>query len=114
MQKKFNWKKNNKETFKDSLNILLDEIAEKLVQKNADYSGENTWKNLETSAEVLNLSVEVALLVRLIDKVGRITTLSDPTNPNPNYESLDDSIQDLLGYAILLALYRKEKKEKGE
>lgn len=100
--------------FKDSLTFLLDEIKETLIKKNADYAGsQDTWKTFELSANVLNLSVETTMLVRLLDKVSRIATLLDEGN-NPHCESLNDSIQDLIGYSVLLALYHKTNSTKGE
>lgn len=96
--------------FQQELTDLLEHIKTILVAKNHDYNGQGTpFKTFETQGKILNMPPEKAILSRLLDKVTRIGTLLE--NPNKVNESIEDSCLDLLGYAILLNLYRRTNKD---
>lgn len=71
------------------------ELVALLLRKNADY-GSSAW-NPPTLKPTL--SVGDAILVRMSDKVARIATLA--IKEAEVAESLEDTIRDLGGYAIL-------------
>lgn len=71
-------------------------FAALLLRKNRDY-GSSVWKPPVLSP---NLSVDSAILVRMSDKVERITSLQD-SDPEVWTESLEDTIRDLGAYCLL-------------
>ena len=73
----------------DSIKQLTDEISEILLKKNEDYG---------------NASFDLGLngnMVHLWDKVSRYRTLIDYENKKPNFEKLEDTLKDIIGYAII-------------
>lgn len=93
------------------------ESADKLVAtvkaKNADYAGsEDPYKNF-TSAQRLNLPVSLGMMVRLQDKVSRLENFF--ANPDKELqvkdESIDDTLLDLAGYALIIRARRQYEKE---
>lgn len=77
--------------------------------KNADYAtGEDQFQNFRRST-VVGVPVDRAILVRLMDKLARISNLLDKEHTVDD-ESKDDSINDAINYlAILKAwLHRDE------
>ncbi len=75
-------------------------------QKNADYATqENPWANFQTS-QILDVSVEKAILVRTLDKIVRVNNLLE----HPAYvteESIEDTLLDAINYLALLKAYRE-------
>ena len=94
----------------DVISVLEDTLKDlklTLTNKGSDYSGtEDTFKNFRLSEDVLDISVKKAIMIRLLDKVSRMGNLLDKTAKVED-ESLYDTIDDLIGYSILLktALY---------
>lgn len=74
-----------------------------LLRKNYDY-GSSAWKRplLESS-----LPPATAIRVRMSDKIERIISLANKS-PEVAAESMDDTLQDLVGYWILLQASPKE------
>ena len=71
-----------------SIRVITDEITSILLKKNEDYG---------------NASFDLGLngnMVHLWDKVKRYRTLIEGTN-DPNYENIDDTLKDIIGYAII-------------
>lgn len=80
--------------------------VELMRKKNADYAGVNDpFKNFR-SASVLGLSVEQAILVRVLDKLARINNLLT-SHAEVKEETLEDTILDCANYLNILAAYRK-------
>ncbi len=74
-------------------------------KKNADYSaGLDPFKNFR-------LAGEYGFTVRLSDKVSRLMSLMEPgaVVPEVQDESIDDTIDDLINYGLLLRAYRALK-----
>ena len=69
------------------------EVASLLVMKNADYGDDNIKKY-----------GEFGVLVRLTDKFARLQHLWERKAKN---ESIDDTIDDIIGYALILKLLRR-------
>jgi hypothetical protein len=72
-----------------SIKLITDEITEILLKKNADYGGASFDLGLNGN------------MVHLWDKVKRYKTLVENPQKLPNYESINDTLFDIIGYAII-------------
>jgi hypothetical protein len=79
--------------------------------KNADYSaGADPFANF-TRVEALGIcSVEQGFLVRMVDKMSRISSFVERGELSVKDESVDDTLLDLANYADLLAAYIESQK----
>jgi hypothetical protein len=74
------------------------DLTDLLLRKNKDY-GSSAW---DSPVLVPSMPAKEALLVRMSDKVKRISTLTQAPNQTGEVpESLTDSIRDLAGYCLL-------------
>jgi len=81
-------------TFHDGLELIK--------IKNADYADStNPFKNFE-SAEVVGVDVKRAILVRVLDKISRISNLLGKKTSMVCDEKLEDTILDVLNYLFIL------------
>lgn len=80
------------EDFVNSVESIIDECAELLINKQKDYGPYNISR---APGGPLN-----GLRVRIYDKISRINNLIDQ-GADPNYESLRDSFLDLANYGII-------------
>jgi hypothetical protein len=83
------------------------DAAYALVQGKAhDYAeDDNVFSNFEQAAVAAGVTVEQVFLVLIGVKVARLTQLIANTK-SANFESIDDTILDLMNYAGLLKAYR--------
>ena len=73
-----------------------------LVRKNSDYgTPDRPYANFE-AAPLVGVSVARGMLVRMMDKLQRISNLLDKPALN---ESIQDSCDDLSNYALILGDY---------
>lgn len=88
--------------------------VEIIKRKNADYAGNgDPWKNFK-SAELVGIDYKRAILVRVTDKLSRISNLLDK-EPKVVEEGVTDTLIDTINYlAILLEAIKFEKNEKTE
>jgi len=78
-----------------------------IKKKNSDYANShNPFRNFE-SASIIGLKVEHAILVRILDKISRISNLIDKDAAVKD-ESLEDTIIDAINYLAILKAYRDE------
>lgn len=101
-------------------NILLEDIKETFAEcleiakkKNNDYAGEKTkdpYKNLRGSVFV-KVSPDRAILVRIIDKISRVSNLLEQDNQVKD-ESIQDTINDCINYFAILKSYIKNERPK--
>jgi hypothetical protein len=94
----------------DIIEDTLDEIYTKaktiLESKGHDYSNDgNRFANFEKVASVMNMTPEQAFVFYLSIKVTRLSELFG-NNKKPNNESIEDTLIDLINYAILFYSYR--------
>ena len=84
-----------------------------MVAKNADYSGSeaesNPFKNFEACEQIGVCSVEQGILVRMMDKMARITNLTKQ-EAQVKDESITDTCLDLANYALILKAYIESRK----
>lgn len=74
---------------KDSIKKITDEVTEILLKKNEDYGGASFDMGLNGN------------MVHLWDKVSRYRSLIQNSQTAPNFESIDDTLRDIIGYAII-------------
>lgn len=88
----------NQDEFADRVRTLLTDHAEFLIKKNTDYG---------------NASMELGLpgnFVHIWDKVSRLRSLieKEAKGELPNFESIRDTLMDLIGYAAIGVLIHDE------
>lgn len=90
---------------KDSIHFHANELAELLVRKNHDYGN-----SVQEQFDEYGLD---SILIRLDDKMRRLKSLRSK-DPQVVGESLQDTLQDLSGYALLglICLVHGEQKKK--
>jgi hypothetical protein len=85
-----------------------DWVAQTIRRKSLDYNGSsNMWKSLSMPS-LIGIPAWEAASVFVMHKIGRLHTLMsqrDSGGDDPNFESIQDNIHDLLGYVLLL-IYR--------
>jgi hypothetical protein len=78
-------------------------------KKNADYAGVgDPFKNFNLCQDLGITSVESGLLVRMTDKLSRISTLLNK-EAQVNDEAIIDTLSDLSNYAMILRIYIEQK-----
>ena len=97
-------------------NVLLDDMHQTFencmqtaIRKNNDYGGSNNnpFANFENST-VAGVPVERGILVRLMDKMSRISTLLDKEAMVKD-EAITDTIEDAINYLAILKSYINQK-----
>jgi len=84
-------------------------------RKNADYATggdvrEDAFKNFRKSEEVTSIPVEVGILIRLSDKIARLgRLLQEGYKPQVDDEKVEDTLLDIVNYAVLIAAFLSEK-----
>ena len=104
----------NNQEFVQSFSDSLDEMKAIMIRKNADYAGSaegsDPFKNFRLVEALGIASVETWFLVRMSDKVSRLTTLiMSGKDPKVTDESISDTLSDLANYSILLKTFIKSK-----
>ena len=102
-------------------NILIYDVEETFVQcldilkrKNHDYAGKDTpdpYKNFK-NVNVVGVNVEKGILVRIMDKITRISNLTEH-EAQVKDESIQDTLSDLINYSAILKSYLKNKNGKA-
>lgn len=88
---------------------LSAEALEIMKQKNNDYtSGGGVFDNFR-NAEVLGVSGELGLLIRVVDKLMRLRTFITQGTLQVKGESVRDAVLDIINYMVLLAGMIQEK-----
>lgn len=97
-------------------NVLLDDLHQTFencmqtaIKKNNDYGGSNNnpFANFENST-VAGVTVERGILVRLMDKMSRISTLLEKEAMVKD-EAITDTIEDAINYLAILKSYINQK-----
>lgn len=102
---------------KNFKNVLLEDIESTFTEcltiakkKNNDYAGEKTtdpFKNIRGS-EFVGVSPDRAILVRMMDKMSRVSNLLSQDNAVKD-ESINDTLNDIINYAAILKSFIKHK-----
>ena len=72
-----------------SIKKITDEVSALLLKKNADYGGASFDLGLNGN------------MVHLWDKVNRFRSLIGGDKKEPNFESVEDTLRDIIGYAVI-------------
>lgn len=101
-------------------NILLDDMEatfkkclETARRKNADYAGNkgqqtDPYKNIRGS-EFVGVSPDRAILVRMMDKMSRVSNLLTQ-EAQVKDEAIEDTLMDMVNYSAILLSYIKNNK----
>lgn len=82
-------------TFDEACIASAKEVAELVIRKQRDYGPKNILNSV--------VSPELAIAVRLNDKLARLVNLSQ-SDRNPENESLKDTADDIIGYGLVLKM----------
>jgi hypothetical protein len=97
---------------------ICGDAYELMKKKNADYSGGasgyNPFLNFTRCENMGICTTERGFLVRLTDKMSRLSTFCDTGTFQVADEKLNDTIQDIINYAILFLAYTQSKAEVGD
>lgn len=96
----------NKQRQIEHLESLTAKMAETMLSKGDDYSGEDRLSNFKLVAQICKLTVEQVLMVFMATKVVRLGNLQGKL---PNNESVEDNTIDLMNYGALSCMARSEK-----
>jgi hypothetical protein len=82
-------------TFDDACIKAAQEVAELVIKKQTDYGPKNIMNSV--------VSPELAIAVRLNDKLARLVNLTQNGADGQN-ESLQDTAMDIMGYGLVLKM----------
>jgi hypothetical protein len=85
-------------------------------RKNNDYAsggtqGENPFANFSRVEDMGITSTEQGFLVRMTDKMSRLSTFTRAGKLEVADESVEDTLLDIINYAVLFAAYMRHKRE---
>ena len=91
----------NRDEFVKNIESTYTECVDLILKKNADYAtAVDPFQNFR-NASVVGVSVERAILVRVMDKISRISNLLDK-EAEVKDESINDTIHDAINYLAIL------------
>jgi len=102
----------NREELFEHHDKICGEALELMKKKNHDYagnSGETPFANFERCEAMGICSTEAGFLVRLTDKLSRLSTFSHSGKLVVQNESYNDAIIDIINYCVLFSAYVKSK-----
>lgn len=85
---------------------------ELMKKKNSDYAGSdgnNPFANFTRSEALGICTTEQSFLVRMTDKMSRLSSFAAKGKLDVEDESVYDTLVDLINYSVLLAAYLKQK-----
>ena len=104
----------NREELLKHHDALCKSAKELMKSKNHDYagkSGEQPFANFERCEGMGVCSTEQGFLVRVIDKVSRLSTFVEAGKLKVENESYNDAIVDIINYMVLFSGYISSKDE---
>ena len=78
-------------------------------RKNHDYGGGSYLSNL-TASNSFGVDPMVGIVVRLIDKISRLSSFTKQGTLKVEDEKIEDTLNDIAVYAILARIYYEETK----
>lgn len=98
----------NREEFIESIENTYSCGLELIKIKNMDYANsDDPFRNFK-NAEMVGVGIERAMLVRVADKLARVSNLLDK-EASVTDESLEDTLIDMCNYLAILKAYRERK-----
>ena len=104
----------NREQLLKHHDSLTKQAKDIMKAKNHDYAGEkgdSPFANFERTEAMGVCSTEQGFLVRVVDKVSRLSTFCQAGQLKVDNESYEDAILDIINYMVLFSGYLKEKEE---
>lgn len=104
-----------REKFLASHKAIRDKMGTTTEAKNADYSGESddAFQNFKLVQALGIADVPTAIMVRMSDKMARISSYLQLGSLKVSDESVMDSCIDLANYAVILAIWFENQKNVG-
>jgi hypothetical protein len=93
--------------------VLCEKAYELMKRKNADYAGRKgvePFANFTRCESMGVCATEQGMLVRMIDKISRLSSFVEAGVFQVKDESLEDTIVDVINYAVLFASYVEDKR----
>ena len=97
--------------------VLCKQARELMDKKNRDYAGNDGKEPFAnfTRVEAMGIcSTEQGFMVRLTDKMSRLSSILESGNNHVKDESFEDTMVDVINYIVLLSAYRQEKRLKAQ
>tara|TARA_R100001082_G_scaffold77065_1_gene44949 strand:- start:13672 stop:14040 length:369 start_codon:yes stop_codon:yes gene_type:complete len=91
---------------------LCDKARSLSAKKNSDYAGDHgmqPFANFERCEALGITTTEKGFLVRMTDKMSRLSTFSETGEFKVSNENFEDTILDIINYSCLLAAYVQQK-----
>lgn len=88
----------------------LEAAAKLMEKKRQDYAGADRYHNFKQVAVMTKQPIQTVLLTFVAVKVARLSELIK-NGSEPNFESINDTIQDLLNYTLLFGFAAENKIE---
>ena len=93
--------------------MLCTEAKELMKLKNRDYAGNDGLQPFANFTRVESMgicSTESGMLVRLTDKMSRLSSFAESGKLAVENESFEDTVVDVINYMVLFYAYIKDKK----
>ena len=97
--------------------VLCKQARDLMDKKNRDYAGNDGKEPFAnfTRVEAMGIcSTEQGFMVRLTDKMSRLSSILQSGKTNVTNETFDDTLVDVINYIVLLSAYRQEKQLKKQ
>jgi hypothetical protein len=93
-------------------NEMTKTAFEIMKKKNADYAGggSDPFANFRRAEALGICTTEQAFLVRITDKISRLSTFANKGKLEVEDETVYDTLLDMINYSVLLAAFIKDKK----
>jgi hypothetical protein len=99
--------------FRNTENIFA-KCLKTMREKNHDYSGDNAddpMRNFNISAQVVGITPEQGILVRMVDKINRLGTAFSGAELKVKDETIEDTLGDLINYSAIVAFRHSQRSE---
>lgn len=102
-----------REMFLKAHEAIRNRMGETTIAKNSDYSGDSNdaFQNFKLVEALGIANVPTAIMVRMSDKMARISSYLQQGSLKVKDESVMDSCVDLANYAVILAIYFQHQKD---
>lgn len=97
--------------------VLCKQARDLMDKKNRDYAGNDGKEPFAnfTRVEAMGIcSTEQGFMVRLTDKMSRLSSILQSGKANVTNETFEDTLVDVVNYIVLLSAYRQEKQLKKQ
>lgn len=97
--------------------VLCKQARDLMDKKNRDYAGNDGKEPFAnfTRVEAMGIcSTEQGFMVRLTDKMSRLSSILQSGKTNVSNETFEDTLVDVINYIVLLSSYRQEKQLKKQ